>query len=71
MFHRLYIFVQALANLLYEAAEECGYVNPKKVEEILGVTREEAAPRFKRIKLSESETGEGAYQCQSEKQNNQ
>ena len=33
---------QMLAHLLYEAASECGCVDPKKVEKILGVSREEA-----------------------------
>ena len=34
---------QTLANLLYEAASECGYVDPTKVEQILGVSKQEAA----------------------------
>ena len=31
---------QKLADLLYEAAEEGGYVNPGKIREILGFTKE-------------------------------
>ena len=34
---------QKLANLLYEAATECACVDPTKVEQILGVSRQEAA----------------------------
>ena len=34
---------QKLANLLYESARKCGCVDPTKVEEILGVSQEEAA----------------------------
>ena len=36
-------FLQNLARLLYQSAEENSYVNPRKVKEILGVTKEEAA----------------------------
>ena len=34
---------QKLANLLYKAASECGCVDPTRVEEILGVSKQEAA----------------------------
>ncbi len=33
---------QNLACLLYEAADECSYVDPDKVQQILGVTWAEA-----------------------------
>ena len=34
--------LQKLADILYKAAEDCGYVDPKKVEQILKTTREAA-----------------------------
>ena len=33
-----------LARLLYEAAEDCSYMSARKVEDILGVSREETDP---------------------------
>ena len=37
-------FFQKLANLLYRAAKNDGYVDPHLVLDILGVTEEEEAP---------------------------
>ena len=48
----LTVFFQSLASLLYEAAAECGYVNPNKVEEILGVSQHQEL-NTKRTKMDE------------------
>ena len=39
-----HVLLQKLARLLHEAADEGGYVDDRKVEEILGISREEAYP---------------------------
>ena len=54
-----YLFFQNLANLLFEAAKDCGYVDPKKVEEILCVSQREGEPPSKRLRHSVSGTDEG------------
>ena len=45
--HIWYIIIQALAELLYKSASEHGYINPDKVEEILGVPRRDEDVRAK------------------------
>ena len=37
---KIYIF-QRLAHLLYQAAEDAGYVDPHRIKQILGISREE------------------------------
>ena len=41
-FSARYNLFQILAGILYKAAREAGYVDPVKVQEILGVSPEEA-----------------------------
>ena len=36
----LQFMLQKLAHILFEAADDCGYVDPKKVEQILETPRE-------------------------------
>ena len=56
----IYVFVfQKLAHLLYEAATDCSYVNPKKVEDILDVSQQDPEPPSKRLPQSVSRTDAG------------
>ena len=50
---------QNLADLLFEAAKDCGYVDPKKVQEILGVSPQDREPAPKQPGHSLSGTDEG------------
>ena len=54
------ILLQTLAEILYEAASDCRYVDPKKVELILGVAQPEADPPIRRSTQPVT-TDEGAY----------
>ena len=54
------ILLQTLAEILYEAASDCRYVDPKKVEQILGVSQPEADPPIRRSTQPVT-TDEGAY----------
>ena len=53
----LVFFLQTLASHLYQAARECSYVDPRKVEEILQVSLIEMTPSVQRP-ISETVKGE-------------
>ena len=58
------VILQTLAHLLYEAASDCGYVDPKKIKEILGVSRNTKTRSSHSVKRSHSVDGEGLCQTQ-------
>ena len=54
------ILLQTLAEILYEAASDCRYVDPKKVEQILGMAQPDADPPIRRS-IQPVTTDEGTY----------
>ena len=48
LIHRIFCF-QDLASILYQAARDGSYVNPEKVEEILGVKQSEVMGLSKEV----------------------
>ena len=39
-FHAIFCLFQKLAKLLFEAASDCSYVDPQKIEEVLGISQD-------------------------------